>query len=126
MERRKQHLLFEPQFLTPGERARALQNLFCRVASQPQPQHSPQYVPQDVLAAYGELESRLHHLINAATLAHPDRTRQALLRKIDKRITAMPEHIMRALSAPTAERGGIYSRSHSRPAGAKSGSCWVR
>ena len=111
MEHRKQHLLFETQCLTPGGRAHALQRLFSRVASQPQSQHSPQYVPQDVLAAHGELESRLRHLLNAATLARPDRARLALLRKIDKRLTALPTRILSALSASTEQDWMVCYRS---------------
>ncbi len=111
MERRKQHLLFEQQNLTPGERADTLRRLLSNVAFQPQPQHSPQYVPQDVLDAYGELESRLKHLLNAATLARPDHSQAALLRKVDKKLAALPEHIMQALSASTDQDWMIGYRS---------------
>ena len=99
MERRIQHLLFETQSLTPGERADALHRLFCNYATQKQETHSAQYVPQDVLDAYGELESRLHHLLNAAAFAHPDRAVSSLLRKIEKRLAALPESIMQSLYA---------------------------
>ena len=99
MERRIQHLLFETQGLTPGERADTLHRLFCNYAAQEQETHSAQYVPQDVLDAYGELESRLHHLLNAADLAHPDRATASLLRKIEKRLAALPASIMRSLYA---------------------------
>lgn len=111
MERRKQHLLFEQSCLTPGERADVLRNLLGRVAFQAQPQHSSQYVPQDVLDAYGELESRLRHLLSAATLTHPDRSKAALLRRVDKRLTALPERIMQALSANTEQDWMIGYRS---------------
>ncbi len=111
MEHRKQHLLFEPQCLTPGERALALQRLFSRVASQTQSQHSPQYVPQDVLAAHEELKSRMQHLLNAAALTHPDRAKLALLRKIDKRLTALPTHILDALSANVEQDWMVCYRS---------------
>lgn len=111
MDHRKQHLLFESQRLTPGERALALQRLFSRVASQVQAPHSPQYVPQDVLAAHEELESRVRHLLNAAALAHPDRAKLALLRKIDKRLTALPTRILNALSANAEQDWMVCYRS---------------
>ncbi len=99
MERRTQHLLFEAPSLTPGERASTLQRLFCRCAAQEQKTHSAQYVPQDVLAAYGELESRLLHLLSAASLNRTDRCSSALLRKIEKKLSALPECLMHSLNA---------------------------
>lgn len=103
MESRKQTLLFEQESLTPAKRAAALQNLFLSVACRHREDSHSGYVPVEVLAAHGELDSHLRHLVAAATLSKKDSPAQRLLRRIERRLDSLPESIMKTLPA-TAEQ----------------------
>ncbi len=104
MERRKQSLLFEQESLTPGKRAEALRALFHAAAHRERSEPHTGYVPVEVLAAHGDLDSHLRHLVTVAfATTRKDPVRQRLLRRIEKRLNTLPESIMQTLPANTEQ-----------------------
>ena len=105
MENRRQSLLFEPEDIPQIKRADVLRSLFCEhAASEHDSSPSPPYVPVQVLAAHGELDSCLRHLIKAAEHTHrASRPALRALRNIEKLLDNLPESIMRSLYAAPQE-----------------------
>lgn len=105
MECGSQSFLFEPEDIPKIKRADVLHSLFCKHAAREQaPSSSPQYAPVQVLAAHGELDGCLRHLIKAAEHTHrASRPALCALRRIAKLLDILPEHIMSALHATPQE-----------------------
>ena len=96
-------MLFERETVTPQGRLAAMEELFARVAKRSDAVHEPGHVPVETLEAYGDLETPLRYMLEAASAGCKDRTRLAQLRKIEKCLNALPEALMTSLSAGPEE-----------------------
>ena len=105
MENRRQSLLFEPEEIPQIKRADVLRSLFYEhAAGEQNASLSPQYAPVQVLAAHGELDSCLRHLLRAAERTHrASRPALRALRHIEKLLDNLPESIMLSLCATPQE-----------------------
>ncbi len=96
-------MLFERETVTPQERLAAMEELFSRVARRRDEPQAPGHVPVDALEAFGNLETPLRYMLEAAATGCKDRSRLALLRKVEKCLNTLPEAIMTSLSAGPEE-----------------------
>lgn len=96
-------MLFERETVTPQGRLAAMEELFARVARRKDTTHEPGRVPVEALEAYGDLETPLRYMLEAAAAGCKDRTRLTQLRKVEKCLNALPEALMTSLAAGPAE-----------------------
>ncbi|MBO5683730.1 MAG: hypothetical protein J6R92_02165 [Akkermansia sp.] len=96
-------MLFERETVTPQGRLAAMEELFARVAKRSDAVHEPGHVPVEALEAYGDLETPLRYMLEAASAGCKDRSRMAQLRKVEKCLNALPEALMTSLSAGPEE-----------------------
>ncbi|MBR5185580.1 MAG: hypothetical protein IKW19_04710 [Akkermansia sp.] len=96
-------MLFERETVTPHGRLAAMEELFARVARRKDTIHEPGRVPVEATEAYGDLETPLRYMLEAAAAATKDRTRLAQLRKVEKCLNTLPDALMTSLSAGPAE-----------------------
>ncbi|MBR2145483.1 MAG: hypothetical protein IKK73_08135 [Akkermansia sp.] len=96
-------MLFERETVTPQGRLAAMEELFARVARRSEIPHSPGHVPVDALEAFGDLETPLRYMLEAAAAGCKDRTRLAQLRKVEKCLNTLPDAVMTSLSAGPEE-----------------------
>ncbi len=96
-------MLFERETVTPQGRLAAMEELFARVAKRSDAEHIPGRVPVEALEAFGDLETPLRYMLEAAAAGCKDRTRLAQLRKVEKCLNALPEALMTSLSAGPEE-----------------------
>ena len=80
-----------------------MEELFARVARRKDTIHEPGRVPVEAIEAYGDLETPLRYMLEAAAAATKDRTRLAQLRKVEKCLNTLPDALMTSLSAGPAE-----------------------
>lgn len=80
-----------------------MEELFARVARRKDAIHEPGRVPVEAIEAYGDLETPLRYMLEAAAAATKDRTRLAQLRKVEKCLNTLPDALMTSLSAGPAE-----------------------
>lgn len=92
-------MLFERETVTPQGRLAAMEELFAKVAKRNETAHEPGHVPVEALEAYGDFETPLRYMLEAASAGCKDRTRLALLRKVEKCLNSLPEALMISLSA---------------------------
>lgn len=96
-------MLFERETVTPQGRLAAMEELFARVARRSGIPHSSGHVPVDALEAFGDLETPLRYMLEAAAAGCKDRTRLAQLRKVEKCLNTLPDAVMTSLSAGPEE-----------------------
>lgn len=96
-------MLFERETVTPQGRLAAMEELFARVARRGDTNHEPGRVPVAALEAYGDLETPLRYMLEAASAGCKDRARLSQLRKVEKCLNSLPEALMTSLSAGPAE-----------------------
>lgn len=96
-------MLFERETVTAHDRLAAMEKLFSKVARRSNAVHEPGRVPVEALEAFGNLETPLRYMLEAASAGCKDRTRLAQLRKIEKCLNALPEALMTSLSAGPEE-----------------------
>ncbi len=96
-------MLFERETVTPQGRLAAMEELFARVATRSEAVHEPGHVPVEALEAYGDLETPLRYMLEAAAAGCKDRTRLAQLRKVEKCLNTLPDALMTSLSAGPGE-----------------------
>jgi hypothetical protein len=96
-------MLFERETVTPHGRLAAMEELFARVARRKDTIHEPGRVPVEAIEAYGDLETPLRYMLEAAAAATKDRTRLSQLRKVEKCLNTLPDALMTSLSAGPAE-----------------------
>ena len=89
--------------MTPQGRLAAMEELFARVAKRSDAVHEPGRVPVEALEAYGDLETPLRYMLEAATTGCKDRTRLAQLRKAEKCLNTLPDALMTSLAAGPEE-----------------------
>ena len=80
-----------------------MEELFARVARRKDTIHEPGRVPVEAIEAYGDLETPLRYMLEAAAAATKDRTRLAQLRKVEKCLNTLPDALMTSLSAGPEE-----------------------
>ena len=96
-------MLFERETVTAHDRLAAMEKLFSKVARRSNAVHEPGRVPVEALEAFGNLETPLRYMLEAASAGCKDRTRLVQLRKIEKCLNALPEALMTSLSAGPEE-----------------------
>lgn len=96
-------MLFERETVTPQGRLAAMEELFARVAKRSETTHIPGRVPVEALEAFGDLETPLRYMLEAAAAGCKDRTRLAQLRKVEKCLNTLPDAVMTSLSAGPEE-----------------------
>lgn len=96
-------MLFERETVTPHERLAAMEKLFAKVARRVHAVHEPGRVPVEALEAFGNLETPLRYMLEAAAAGCKDRTRLAQLRKVEKCLNSLPDALMTSLSAGPEE-----------------------
>ncbi len=96
-------MLFERETVTPHGRLAAMEELFAKVAKRKDAVPAPGRVPVETLEAFGNLETPLRYMLEAASAGCKDRTRLAQLRKVEKCLNSLPEAIMTSLSAGPEE-----------------------
>lgn len=96
-------MLFERETVTPHGRLAAMEELFARVARRKDTIHEPGRVPVEAIEAYGDLETPLRYMLEAAAAATKDRTRLSQLRKVEKCLNTLPDALMTSLSAGPEE-----------------------
>lgn len=92
-------MLFERETVTPHGRLAAMEELFARVAKRRDTAHEPGHVPVETLEAFGDLETPLRYMLEAASAGCKDRARLSQLRKVEKCLNNLPEALMTSLSA---------------------------
>ena len=92
-------MLFERETVTPHGRLAAMEELFARVAKRRDTAHEPGHVPVETLEAFGDLETPLRYMLEAASAGCKDRARLSQLRKVEKCLNNLPEALMTRLSA---------------------------
>lgn len=92
-------MLFERETVTPHGRLAAMEELFTSVARRKDSVCEPGKVPVEALEAFGNLETPLRYMLEAASAGCKDRSRLAQLRKIEKCLNALPDALMTSLSA---------------------------
>lgn len=96
-------MLFERETVTPHGRLAAMEELFARVAKRRDTAHEPGHVPVETLEAFGDLETPLRYMLEAASAGCKDRTQLSQLRKVEKSLNKLPEALMTSLSAGPEE-----------------------
>ncbi len=96
-------MLFEREALTPEGRMRVLSSLFNRVARASVSPPERGHVPQVVLETYGELNSHVRYILEAAGKRSVERATHARLRKVEKLLDELPEAIVQTLPAAPEE-----------------------
>ncbi len=96
-------MLFERETVTPQGRLAAMEELFARVAKRSNTVHEPGHVPVEALEAYGDLETPLRYMLEAAAAGCKERTRLSQLRKVEKCLNSLPDALMTSLSAGPEE-----------------------
>lgn len=96
-------MLFERETVTPHGRLAAMEELFAKVAKRSDAALAPGRVPVETLEAFGNLETPLRYMLEAAAAGCKDRTRLAQLRKVEKCLNSLPEAIMTSLTAGPEE-----------------------
>lgn len=96
-------MLFERETVTPQGRLAAMEELFARVAKRKDSRPKPGHVPVEALEAFGDLETPLRYMLEAAAAGCKDRSRLAQLRKVEKSLNNLPEAIMTSLAAGPEE-----------------------
>ena len=96
-------MLFERETVTPHGRLATMEELFVRVARRESATYEPGRVPVEALEAFGNLETPLRYMLEAASAGCKDRTRLAQLRKVEKCLNTLPDALMTSLSAGPAE-----------------------
>ena len=76
-----------------------MEELFARVAKRRDTAHEPGHVPVETLEAFGDLETPLRYMLEAASAGCKDRARLSQLRKVEKCLNNLPEALMTSLSA---------------------------
>ena len=92
-------MLFERETVTPHGRLAAMEELFARVAKRRDTAHEPGHVPVETLEAFGDLETPLRYMLEAASAGCKDRARLSQLRKVERCLNNLPEALMTSLSA---------------------------
>ena len=80
-----------------------MEELFARVARRETAIYEPGRVPVEALEAFGNLETPLRYMLEAASSGCKDRTRLAQLRKVEKCLNTLPDALMTSLSAGPEE-----------------------
>lgn len=80
-----------------------MEALFARVARRSDIVNEPGRVPVAAVEAFGNLETPLRYMLEAAAAGCKDRTRLAQLRKVEKCLNALPEALMTSLTAGPEE-----------------------
>ena len=80
-----------------------MEELFAKVAKRNDAALAPGQVPVETLEAFGNLETPLRYMLEAAAAGCKDRTRLAQLRKVEKCLNSLPEAIMTSLTAGPEE-----------------------
>lgn len=96
-------MLFERETVTPQGRLAAMEALFARVARRSDIVNEPGRVPVAAVEAFGNLETPLRYMLEAAAAGCKDRTRLAQLRKVEKCLNSLPEALMTSLTAGPEE-----------------------
>ncbi len=96
-------MLFEREALTPEGRLQVLTSLFNRVARGATPPLEKGHVPQNVLEAYGDLNSHIRFILEAAGKRTAERSAHTRLRKVEKLLDELPEAIVQTLPAAPEE-----------------------
>ena len=96
-------MLFERETVTPHGRLATMEELFARVARRETAIYEPGRVPVEALEAFGNLETPLRYMLEAASAGCKDRTRLAQLRKVEKCLNTLPDALMTSLSAGPEE-----------------------
>lgn len=96
-------MLFERETVTPHGRLAAMEELFAKVAKRSDAALAPGRVPVETLEAFGNLETPLRYMLEAAAAGCKERTRLAQLRKVEKCLNSLPEAIMTSLTAGPEE-----------------------
>ena len=96
-------MLFERETVTPHGRLAAMEELFAKVAKRNDAALAPGRVPVETLEAFGNLETPLRYMLEAAAAGCKERTRLAQLRKVEKCLNSLPEAIMTSLTAGPEE-----------------------
>ena len=96
-------MLFERETVTPHGRLATMEELFARVARRETAIYEPGRVPVEALEAFGNLETPLRYMLEAASSGCKDRTRLAQLRKVEKCLNTLPDALMTSLSAGPEE-----------------------
>lgn len=76
-----------------------MEELFARVAKRSEMAHEPGHVPVEALEAFGDFETPLRYMLEAASAGCKERTRLAQLRKVEKCLNTLPDALMTSLSA---------------------------
>ena len=80
-----------------------MEELFAKVAKRSDAALAPGRVPVETLEAFGNLETPLRYMLEAAAAGCKERTRLAQLRKVEKCLNSLPEAIMTSLTAGPEE-----------------------
>lgn len=96
-------MLFERETVTPHGRLATMEELFARVARRETTTYEPGRVPVEALEAFGNLETPLRYMLEAASSGCKDRTRLTQLRKVEKCLNTLPDALMTSLSAGPEE-----------------------
>lgn len=96
-------MLFERETVTPQGRLAAMEELFARVAKRSDTVYEPGHVPVEALEAFGDLETPLRYMLEAAAAGCKDRSRLAQLRKVEKCLNTLPDALMTSLAAGPEE-----------------------
>ena len=104
-------MLFEREELTAKGRLLVLEHLFEQAAARGGAAPEPGHVPVDTLHAYGEFETHVRYLLEAAACQENTLYRKARLKKLEKALNALPDDLMASLPAGPGENWLCFYRS---------------
>lgn len=89
-------MLFERRPLTPRGRMQTLEAIFEQVARRPGDGPAPGSVPLRALEAYGDFETHLRYVLEAAA-AHATKERRTTIRRVERALDSLPEALLTSL-----------------------------
>ena len=103
-------MLFEREELTAKGRLLVLERLFEEAAARGGAAPEPGHVPVDTLHAYGEFESHVRYLLDAAVSQDNTLYRKARLKKLERALNTLPDELMTSLPASPGENWLCFYR----------------
>lgn len=95
-------MLFERRPLTPQGRMQALEAIFEQVARRPGEGPELGRVPLRALEAYGDFETHLRYVLDAAA-SHASKDRRSVIRRVERALNTLPDALLTSLpSGPDA------------------------
>lgn len=104
-------MLFEREELTSKGRLLVLERLFEQAAARGGAAPEPGHVPVETLHAYGEFETHVRYLLEAAASQERNSlARKARLKKLEKALNTLPNDLMASLAAGPDEHWLLFYR----------------